>query len=180
MPDAPAEHIEIRVVEAFPEEKYLYSSSFNQSFRELTNAYYDIIQLILKGLKVTATEQKKKILSVRRTPNPDVRRACARGLYNLNLLTEEGVQKGIQFYKDAIAIDPGDPEPYIGLAMALSNAGHMAGVVPDALNQSRAYALKAIELDPEELPPNIGDAHIVMSSLSTFITKSASLILSTG
>jgi len=155
--------IEIRVVEAFPEEKYLYSSSFNQSFRELTNAYYDIIQLILKGLKVTATEQEKKILSVRRTANPDVRRACARGLYNLNLLTEEGVQKGIQFYKDAIAIDPGDPEPYIGLAMALSNAGHMAGVVPDALNQSRAYALKAIELDPEELNPNIGDAHIVLS-----------------
>jgi adenylate cyclase len=155
--------LEIRVVEAFPEEKYLYSSSFNQSFRELTNAYNDIIKLILKGLKITTTEQEKKILSVRRTANPDVRRACARGLYNLNLLTEEGVQKGIQFYKDAIAIDPGDPEPYIGLAMALSNAGHMAGAIPEALQQSRAYALKAIELDPEELHPNIGDAHVVLS-----------------
>jgi len=85
-------------------------------------------------------------------------------LYNLNLLTEEGVQKGIRFYKDAIAIDPGDPEPYIGLAMALSNAGHLAGAVSDALQQSRAYALKAIELDPEELHPNIGDAHIVLSN----------------
>jgi len=47
--------------------------------------------------------------------------------------------------------------------MALSNAGHMAGVVPDTLNHSRAYALKAIELDPEELNPNIGDGHIVLS-----------------
>jgi TolB-like protein len=155
--------LEIRVVEAFPEEKYLYSSSFNQSFKELTNLYNEIINRILKGLKVTTTEQEKKILSVRRTANPDVRRACARGLYNLNLLTDEGVKQGIQFYKDAIDIDPGDPEPYIGLAMALSNAGHMAGAVPDALHQSRAYALKAIELDPEELHPNIGDAHIVLS-----------------
>ena len=34
---------------------------------------------------------------------------------------------------------------------------------PDALQQSRAYALKAIELDPEETYPNIGDAHIVLA-----------------
>ena len=155
--------IEIRVVEAFPEERYLYSSSFNQSFKELTNIYSEIVNRILKGMKVNATEQEEKILSVRRKVNPEVRRACARGLYNLNLLTDEGVDLGIKYYKEAIALDPGDPEPYIGLAMAYGSAGHGAGIIPDALQQSRAYALKAIELDPEETYPNIGDAHIILS-----------------
>ena len=155
--------VEIRVIEAFPDEKYLYSSSFNQSFKELTNIYSEIIKHILKVLDVNTTGPEEKILTVRRTINPEVRRACARGLYHLNLLTDEDVELGIKYYKDAIAIDPGDPEPYIGLAMAYSSAGHGAGMLPDALQQSIAYALKAIELDPEETYPNIGDAHIVLA-----------------
>ena len=155
--------IEISVVEAFPEEKYLYTSSFSQSFMGLTNIYGEIINHILKGLKVSATESEEKILSVRRTVNPEVRRACARGLYHLNLLTNEDVELGIKYYKEAIAIDPGDPEPYIGLAVAFGSAGHGAGIIPDALQQSRAYALKAIELDPEETHPSIGDAHVVLA-----------------
>jgi len=155
--------IEIRVVEAFPEEKYLYSSSFNQSFKELTSIYREIINRILKSMEVKATEQEAKTLSVQRTVNPEVRRACARGLYHLNLLTDEDVELGIKYYKEAIALDPGDPEPYIGLAMAYGSAGHGAGIIADALQQSRAYALKAIELDPEETYPNIGDAHILIA-----------------
>jgi tetratricopeptide (TPR) repeat protein len=155
--------VEIRVVEAFPEERYLYSSSFSQSVEELTSIYTNILSHILKNLEVKATDQEIKTLSVRRKINPEVRRACARGLYHLNLLTVEDVELGIKYYKEAIALDPGDPEPYIGLAMAYGSAGHGAGILPDALQQSRAYALKAIELDPDETYPNIGDAHIVIA-----------------
>jgi len=155
--------IEIRVIEAFPEERYLYRSSFSQSFEGMTNTYKEIINRILKGMEVKATEEEEKVLSVQRKVNPEVRKACARGLYNLNLLTNDGVEQGIKYYKEAIAIDPGDPEPYIELALAYGTAGHGAGILPDALQQSRAYALKAIELDPDELHPNIGDAHIVLA-----------------
>ena len=39
------------------------------------------------------------------------------------------VELGIRYYKEAITIDPGDPEPYIGLAMAYGSAGHGAGII---------------------------------------------------
>ena len=155
--------VEIRIAEAFPEEKYLSRSSFSQSFKELTNIYSEVINRILEGMEVKPTEQEEKVLSVPRTVNPEVRKACARGLYHLNLLTPEDVETGINYYKEAIAIDPADPEPYIGLAMAYGTAGHGAGILPDALQLSQAYALKAIELDPEAQHPNLGDAHIVLS-----------------
>jgi TolB-like protein/Flp pilus assembly protein TadD len=155
--------IQIRVIDAFPEEKYLYSSSFSQSFEELTSIYSEIINRILKSLEVKATDQEEKTLSVRPKANPEVRRACARGLYHLNLLTNEDVELGIKYYKEAITIDPGDPEPYIGLAVAYGSAGHGAGIIADALQLSQAYALKAIELDPDETYPNIGDAHIILA-----------------
>ena len=155
--------IEIRVVEAYPEERYLYRSSFNISFKELTSIYNEIINRILKSLEVKATLQEEKFSSVLHTVNPEVRKACARGLYYMNQLTVEGAELGIKYYKEAIAIDPADPEPYIGLALGYGTGGHEANLFPDALDLAKAYAIKAIELDPEELHPNLGDAHIVLA-----------------
>ncbi len=155
--------IEIRIVEAFPEERYLFRSSFNKGFKELTSIYNEIINRILMSLEVKATLQEKKFSSVLRTVNPEVRKACARGLYYMNQLTVEGAELGINYYKEAIAIDPADPEPYIGLALGYGTGGHEANLFPDALDLAKAYAIKAIELDPEELHPNLGDAHIVLA-----------------
>ncbi|MBN2862796.1 MAG: tetratricopeptide repeat protein [Bacteroidales bacterium] len=152
--------IEIRVVEAFPEERYVYSASFNQSFKDLANIYSDVINRILKGMEVKATEEEERVIAASRNVNPEVRKACARGLYHMNQLTAEGVELGIRFYKEAIDIDPADPEPYIGLARGYASAGHGAGLA--SLELAKAYALKAIEVDPEELNPNLADAHVVL------------------
>ena len=152
--------VEIRVVEAFPEERYLYRSSFTESFRDLTNVYNEIINRILRGMEVKATEQESEILSARRV-NPEVRKACARGLYYMNQLTAEGMELGIKYYKEGIAIDPADPEPYIGLARGYAGGGHGAGLA--SLDLAKAYAIKAIELDPEELHPDLANAHVVLA-----------------
>jgi tetratricopeptide (TPR) repeat protein len=155
--------IEIRVVEAYPEERYLYRSSFKKSFKDMTSVYNEIINRILRSLEVKATLQEEKFSSVLNTVNPEVRKACARGLYYMNQLTVEGAELGIKYYKEAIAIDPADPEPYIGLALGYGTGGHEANLFPDALDLAKAYAIKAIELDPEEVYPNLGDAHIVLA-----------------
>lgn len=152
--------VEIRVVEAFPEERYLYRSSFSESFSGLTSAYTDIINRLLKGMEVKATEKEAKVIAARNV-NPEVKKACARGLYYMNQLTKEGFEQGIKYYQEAIAIDPADPEPYIGLARGYAGAGHGAGLA--SLDLEKAYALKAIEVDPEELHPNLADAHVVLA-----------------
>ena len=79
----------------------------------------------------------------------------------MNKLTHEGFEKGVEYYKEAIDIDPADPEPYIGLALGYGSAGHGAGIA--SLKTAKAYALKAIELDPRELHPNLADAHVVLA-----------------
>ncbi len=155
--------VEIRVVEAFPEERYLYRSSFTQSFGELAGIYNEIINRILRGMEVKATDKEEKVLAARRKVNPEIRKACARGFYYLNMLTEEGAKRAVEYFNEAIKIDPSDPEPYIGLSSAYGTAGHGAGIFQNALQLSKENALKAIELDPEELHPSLGDAHIFLS-----------------
>jgi len=155
--------VEILVLEAFPIERYVYRSSFTLSFENLGNIYNEITNRILRGIEVRATEKEEKVLTARIAVNPEIRKACARGRYYMSQLTPEGVELGIQYYKEAIAIDPADPEPYIGLAVGYGSAGHGAGISPDGPELAKAYALKAIELDPEELHPNLADAHVVLA-----------------
>jgi tetratricopeptide (TPR) repeat protein len=156
--------LEVSIVEAFPEEKYIWRSAFSQGFDRLSDTYNEIVKRILKEIDITATPREEKLLATDRKVNPEVRKACARGLYNMNLLTKEGFEAGVKFYKEAIALDPADPEPYIGLSLGYSNAGHAAGTSEDAGALSKAYALKAIELDPQELSPSLADAHVVLAT----------------
>ncbi len=152
--------VEIMVLEAFPDEKYLYRSSFTRSFSELANMYSDLVSRILKEMEVKTTEEEEATI-LARIVNPEVRKACARGSYYMSQLTQEGFDKGVEYFEEAIAIDPADPEPYIGLALGYGSAGHGAGIA--SLNMAKAYALKAIELDPDELHPNLADAHVVLA-----------------
>ncbi|MDF1560110.1 MAG: tetratricopeptide repeat protein [Bacteroidales bacterium] len=155
--------VEIMVVEAFPVDKYIYRSSFALNFENLGKIYSEITDRILKGIEVRTTEREEEVLTARITVNPEVRKACARGRYYMSQLTLEGVELGMQYYKEAIAIDPADPEPCIGLAVGYVSAGHGAGISPDGPEMAKAYALKAIELDPEELHPDLADAHVVLA-----------------
>ena len=155
--------VEIMVVEAFPVDKYVYRSSFILNFEDLGNIYSEITDRILKGIEVKTTEREEKVLTARKPINPEVRKACARGRYYMGQLTAEGVETGIKYYKDAIAIDPADPEPCIGLALGYGSAAHGAGISPDGPEMAKAYALKAIELDPEEMHPDLADAHVVLA-----------------
>ena len=156
--------VEVRIVEAFPQEKYIYSASFSPGFSELATVYNEVISRLLKAIEVKTTEEEEQVLSAMRKVNPEVRKACARGQYHMNLLTPEGFETGIKYYKEAIGIDPADPEPYIGLSLGYSNAGHASGASEDAPALAMAYALKAIELDPEELHPSLADAHVVLAT----------------
>ncbi len=151
--------IEVRLIEAYPEEKYLWSSTFTQKWENITEVYSDIISKVVDGLGIKLTSQEAGNLSVAQKHNPDLLKACAKGSYFMNLYTPEGFEQGLKSYNEAIAIDPADPLPYLGLALGYSNTGHVSPVADDASNRAKAYALKALELDS-----TLADAHSVLAT----------------
>jgi adenylate cyclase len=72
-------------------------------------------------------------------------------------LTPEGFEKGLKYFNEAIAVDPLDPLPYLGLARGYGESGHGAGLGTDAPNRARDYALKALELDS-----TLSDAYAIL------------------
>jgi TolB-like protein/Tfp pilus assembly protein PilF len=151
--------LEVQLVEAFPEDRVIWSSTFNLPWKELATIFPEIINRILDGIKVKPSPQEEKKISGKRSVNPDLLKACARGEYYMNQLTAEGFQTGLKYLNDAMAMDPADPQPYLRLALGYSNAGHASGIGDEAANRAKSYALKALELDS-----TLADAHVVLAT----------------
>ncbi len=151
--------IEVGLVQAFPEEKYIWRSSFVQSWEEIGTIYRDIINHIVDATKIKLTSQEAKNLSIVPKHNPEIIKACYRGREYMRRHTAEDFEKGVNSYNEAIKIDPADPLPYLGLSLGYSNAGHSSPLGEDAINKSKTYALKALDLDS-----TLADAWVVLAT----------------
>jgi tetratricopeptide (TPR) repeat protein len=150
--------LEVGLIEAFPEEKYVWRSSFVQSWAEIANIYREIVNHIIDGTKLKLTSEEAKNLSIVQKHNPEIIKACYRGNEYMSRHNAEDFEKGVKCFNEAITIDPADPLPYLGLALGYSNTGHTSPLAEDALNKSKKYALKALELDS-----TLADAYVVLA-----------------
>jgi tetratricopeptide (TPR) repeat protein len=158
--------IEVGLVQAFPEEKYIWRSSFVQSWDEIADIYSQIVSHIIDGTKIKLTSQEANRLSIVQKHNPDLLKACAKGKYYMNKLTSEDFDRGIKFYNEAMAIDPTDPLPYLGLALGYSTAGHVSAVSSDASQRAIGYARQALDLD--STVAEAADAYVVLATRSLY------------
>jgi tetratricopeptide (TPR) repeat protein len=149
--------VEVRLIEAFPEERNIWSSIFIYKWNSISEIYRDIINKIVEAAQVKLTVQESKNMALVQKHNTDLLKACRLGDYYMKLMTKEGFEKGLKYYNEAMAIDPLDPLPYLGLARGYGESSHGAGIGVDAPNRARDYALKALELDS-----TLSDAYAIL------------------
>jgi tetratricopeptide (TPR) repeat protein len=149
--------VEVRLIEAFPEERNIWSSIFIYKWNSISEIYRDIISKIVDAAQVKLSVQESKNMALTPKHNTDLLKACRLGDYYMKLMTSEGFEKGLKYYNEAMAIDPLDPLPYLGLARGYGESGHGAGLGVDAPNRARDYALKALELDS-----TLSDAYAIL------------------
>lgn len=150
--------LEVRLIEAFPEEKYIWSSSFIQNWKNIGELYQDIISSIVKGSNIRLNSLESKNLSMVQKHDPELYKLYTQGTYFMSRNTKEDFEKALKCFNDAMAIDPSDPLPYLGLAIGYGTSGHMSPQSADASNRAKSYALKALEFDS-----TLADAHVVLS-----------------
>jgi tetratricopeptide (TPR) repeat protein len=149
--------IEVRLVEAFPGNKVIWSSAFTRNMTNISSVYNEITKHIAEEIQINLTQQDKKKLNNVQKHNPEVIKACFRGKEYMSKHTEDDFQKGVKCYNEAIAIDPADPLPYVGLASSYGNVGHSSPNGAEMLNKAKVYAMKALELDS-----TIAEAYVVI------------------
>jgi eukaryotic-like serine/threonine-protein kinase len=127
---------------------HIWGQQYNRKPADIFALQEKIAKEITKALRLRLTGQEERSLAKTYTTNPEAYRGYLQGRYWVNKRTEEGINKGIESFQQAIAKDPFYALAYCGLADCYSMHANY-GFLPPRIGFSRANdaALKALELD---------------------------------
>lgn len=137
---------------------YLWSEIYDRELQDVFLIQEEISQAIVTKLKVQIAGGQNKHLIRRYTENFDAYNLYLKGRYHWNRRSERSLKKGIEYFEQAIALDPQYAPAYSGLADSYSLLGNY-GVLPAKNVKAKALtaALKAVEIDP-----TLAEAHTAL------------------
>jgi TolB-like protein/DNA-binding winged helix-turn-helix (wHTH) protein/Tfp pilus assembly protein PilF len=140
------------------DDRHLWAESFE---RELP----DVLGLESEVASSIARQVQMKLLSEHppsnRKINPAAYEAYLKGRYAWNRRSEAALQEGIQFFKQAIALEPTYAEAYSGLADSYTTLGYFSYLSPrEAFPLAQAAAEKALSLDDSLAEPHTSLAYV--------------------
>ncbi len=124
----------------------LWGAQYKKKAEDIFALEDDIAKEISEKLRLKLAPEKQNPLARRYTENVDAYHLYLKGRFYWAKRTEEGLFKGIQFFRQAIELDP---------TYALAYAGLAEGYVPlavaptDAMPKAKAAAQRALEIDPQ-------------------------------
>jgi len=143
--------ITAQLIRARPE-RQMWADSYARDAGEVSSVHSEVAQAITERIEVAVTADERKRLKATRAVDPDARDAYLKGRYTGD----------VQYFIEAIDIDPLYAEPYAGLAEHYCNAG-LGGELPteEAEPKAKAAARRALELDE-----SLGQAHAVLGTIA--------------
>ena len=143
--DGETVRVNIQLVDAVTDE-YIWTETYERDLRDMLTLQSEVARSISREVSVELTPEETARLRQTREVNPEVYETYLKGMYFVKQLDPEAIMQGMQYLQDAIAIDPGEPLAYAGLALGYNTIGH--GVSShDAFPKAIAAAEKALELD---------------------------------
>ena len=109
----------------------------------------EIAKEITEKLRLTLTEKEQRLLTKRYTENTEAYHLYLRGRFYASMRNPKDLNNGLEYFRQAIEIDPLYAPAYAGVADCYLNMGYMFGRVPptDALPKAKASALRALDID---------------------------------
>jgi serine/threonine-protein kinase len=123
-----------------------WAHNLEHDLRDILSLQNEIVGAVIQELKFQLTPQEEARLASAPPVNPEAHMAYLKGRSFLNKLTPEGIEKGLEYLREAIEKDPTNPLPYAGLALGYCLIGHGPSPPPDTFARAKAAALKAEEL----------------------------------
>ena len=141
--------LQMKLVNAFPEERVLWSHSYEVHSGQLPNLYREVTNNIASKISdVVTPEQESKLTSVR-TYDPRAYESFLHGIYHTGLLTPENFDKAEKYLTKAIDLDSTIVEAYTGLALLWVSKRQMGYIRPSLAIDTISKLLDIAEkLDP--------------------------------
>jgi eukaryotic-like serine/threonine-protein kinase len=139
-------------------ENVIWSERYNRKQTDLVALQSEIARDVSQKLKTKLTGAEERKLAKNYTQNPDAYQLYLQGRYFWNKQTNKEVEKSLEYFQKAIALDPNYALAYAGIADALSL--NVVGATRERMAKAYEAALKAVSLDPE-----LAEAHTALGRI---------------
>lgn len=143
--------------------KLLWGEQYDRKMSDLLATQREIAREIVGKLRLKVSGEEKG-LAKHYTESNEAYQLYLRGRFYWNKRTEEGMQKSLEYYQQAIERDPNFALAFSGLADSydlLGAADASGGMAPhDAMPKAKAAALRALEIDDTLAEPHVSLAHV--------------------
>src|SRR6266478_975954 len=138
---------------------HLWSDSYDGDMKDILAMESDVAQRVVRALKVQLGVDEARALTNKPTENAEAYRLYLLGRYHFGKFTRVGWTNAIQYFEQALRIDPGYALAYCGLADTYGWAGGQTLPGREAWAKEMEFAQKALALDP-----NLAEAHLAMGT----------------
>ena len=126
----------------------LWGAQYKRTPSDILELQEEIANEISIALQLKLSVEEKERLTKRYTENLEAHHAYLKGRYLFYKRTEDGLRKGIEFFQQAIEIDPTYALAYSGVADCYAILTWLGESPPkESYPKAKAAALKALEID---------------------------------
>lgn len=145
-------------------EDHIWSDLYDRDLKDIFTVQTDIAKRIAEELKTALTPEEKERVEKKYTDNPEAYNLYLKGRFFWGRRTEEGLSKSVEYFKEAIALDPDYALAYAGLADAYFIQGYWGWLTKEeGFALAEETVLKALEIDN-----NLAEAHTVRGALYNY------------
>jgi serine/threonine-protein kinase len=145
-------------------ENVIWSEQYNRKQSDLVSLQTEIARNVSQKLKMKLSGADEQKLAKDYTRNTEAYQLYLKGRFYWNRRTIPDLQKSIEYFNEAIAIDPNYALAYAGLSNAYSNLAQFYGTPQGTVTKARDAALKAISLDDNLAEAHAGLAFVIEQS----------------
>lgn len=133
----------------------IWSKKFEEKFTEVFAIQDAISEGVAKVLIRNVSEEDRKLLTTRHTDNLDAYRAYLKGRYAWNKRTPAALEQSLEFFRQALDLDPTYSSAYAGMADAYALLVWQEQLPREEfIARAKAAAIKALEIDQSLAEPH--------------------------
>jgi serine/threonine-protein kinase len=142
-------------------DRHLWAKVYERDLEDVLALHSEVAQAIAREIRITVTPDEEARLARTRTVDPKAYEAYRKGRFFWDKRSPDGFRQAIEYFNEAIEIDPDFARAYVGLADVYNLLGIFA-LLPEreAFSKSKRAARQALEIDD-----TLADAHVALGNV---------------
>ncbi len=145
-------------------ENHIWAENYDRDLNDVFEIQSDVAKKVADALRVKLLPSERQEIEKRPTQSKEAHILYLKGRYYWNERRPDSVKKAIEYFENAVRLDPSFALAYAGLADSYVLVSDYEMTKPiEAAEKTRYYAEKALGLDP-----SLAEAHAALGSAFTY------------